>query len=377
MSVYLIRSLLLSLFIAIFITVCFYFLRKESKPAPAISFNSSPKAWSASITVHASRASFTDNQQAFKEALTANLSMTESRLRSAGFQSGTELKNDSTYIISVYSLTDTTAIHDLITSNTQLSFHEVYTLNELAPPLQEMPQDLYTIFSPAQASENTAGFPRYPAYIGMCAAVDSGKLRSFFTDGKVLSKFPADIQFLFGEIDERISSPSPPLLFYAVRKKPNALSNKQIKHIESTYDQRNLPVLDFTFDDAGTERWEKMTEQNIGKPIAMCINEKVIYAPLVMQKITGGQCRIAMGSKHGPNPEATRILGVLLKSGPLLLPATITETRFTSLAPTPAKKLSPTMSYLLVFGVSLAISFCIIWFIFRPGKNAGANRTHP
>jgi preprotein translocase subunit SecD len=377
MSVYLVRSLLLSLFIAIFITVCYHLVRKDLKSGPVIKFRNAPPTWSASFTVKASPISFADQGNAFTDAVKTNLALTGERFRRSGIKYEGRLINDSTYTISVNRINDTLAVRDLVTSNTRLSFYEVYSINDLATTLSgiepETASDLASIFLPAQPYQQN----KYPGYIGTCSVQDSAKLQSFFSDEKISVRMPPDIQLMFGEQESNPSPASKFLYVYAIRKNADALSNKYINHVEPTRDETNKPALSFAFDAAGAKRWERMTERNVGKAIAMVINNKVIYAPTVIQKITGGNSLINMGSNTGPNSEAADILSVLLTSQELLLPVTITESRFTSSTIFPAEALSPVMNYVLAFCASFAISFCIIWFAFRPGKNAGASLTDP
>jgi cbb3-type cytochrome oxidase subunit 3 len=378
MSVYLVRSLLLSLFIAIFITVCFYFFRKDLKFGTLIKFRNAPHTWSASFTVKASQTSFADQGRAFTDAVKTNLAITSERFRRSGIKQEGRLINDSTYTISVNSINDTLAVCDLITSNTRLSFHEVYSIADMAGKFSGMELEagsvLVHIFQPAQQYN---GMQQYPGYIGTCSIEDSGKLRSFFSSEKIAARMPPDMQLMFGKQESNPSPSSKFLLVYAIRKNADPLSNKHINHVEPTRDETNKPALSFTFDAAGTIRWERMTERNVGKAIAMVINDKVIFAPTVIQKITGGNSVINMGSNTGPNSEAAHILSALLTSQELLLPVTITESRFTSHTIFPAEALSPLMNYVLAFCASFAISFCIIWFAFRPGKKAGASPTDP
>jgi SecD/SecF fusion protein len=220
-----------------------------------------------------------------------------------------------------------------------------------------------------QPYQDETGRQVYPAGLGYCKLADSAKIKAFFSDSQNLSHFPADIQFMFSEPESFRNESEKYLTLYAVRKSPDALFNRYIISAKAEYDFDKSQVISFQFDAAGSKRWEKMTEKNIGKPIAISINHKVLTAPTVLGVITGGSSKITMG-RENTNFETTRILSVLLTCEDLLLPVRITGSRITQENLSPVDKLSPFFNYLIAFIAAFAISFCIIWFIFKPGKNA-------
>jgi preprotein translocase subunit SecD len=369
MSVYLVRSLLLSFFIGIFVTVCYYFLREDVNVSKLINLKKPPKTFEINFKVRALRSPLYEQQKAFSQAVQSNMQITEKRLRDAGFDSHLQVKNDSTYTISVDQVTDTNAVRDLVSGNTRLGFYEVYTLDEIVPVLTKLPIELFHNLKFTQPYQTDDGKPVYPPYIGICRVTDSASVNAFFADPEILFQFPANTQFLFGEPQTPGSSSDAMVEVYAIRKVPDPLSNKYISKASAEVSGQNESVLIFEFNAAGTARWENMTERNVGKPIALCLNERVITAPNVIQKITGGNSRLTMDRSL----ESCRILGVLLTSDDLLLPVQINETRINAHIFAPAEALSPVMRHILAFCASFIISFCIIWFIFRPGKKAAAN----
>jgi preprotein translocase subunit SecD len=371
MSVYLVRSLLLSLFIAIFVTACYYFIREEVKSDSVAAFKKSLQSWSASFTLQASPTPFAGSGKSFKDAIEKNMQATTARLKAAGFSSEIKLNNDSCYTVDISRITDTVNISSLVAGSARLQFNEVYTSNDIASLFAGLKVDsLITFFRLAQPYKDEFDRQIFPAFLGVCKLADSARAWTFFSDSQTLSHFPEDIQFMFSEPESFPRESEQVLFLYAVRRNPDALFNKYITSAKAEYDG-NEQVINFQFDAAGTKRWEKMTEKNIGKAIAISVNDKVLTAPTVVSAITGGNSRITMGS--GPNNfETTRILSVLLASEDLLLPVQITGTRITQENLSPLDKLSPFFNYLIAFIAAFAISFCITWFIFKPGKNARA-----
>ena len=53
------------------------------------------------------------------------------------------------------------------------------------------------------------------------------------------------------------------------------------------------PVVSFRFNGRGTRRFAHLTEENIGKPIAIALDDTVISAPVIREPITGGSVQIS------------------------------------------------------------------------------------
>ena len=49
----------------------------------------------------------------------------------------------------------------------------------------------------------------------------------------------------------------------------------------------------WSFDGADAIKWAEFTEENIGNHVAVEINDKFMFAPMVNQQITGGRCAIS------------------------------------------------------------------------------------
>jgi preprotein translocase subunit SecD len=53
------------------------------------------------------------------------------------------------------------------------------------------------------------------------------------------------------------------------------------------------PVVSFRFNGRGTRRFAHLTEENIGKPIVIALDDTVISAPVIREPITGGSVQIS------------------------------------------------------------------------------------
>ncbi len=73
------------------------------------------------------------------------------------------------------------------------------------------------------------------------------------------------------------------------------------------------PVASFRFNGRGTRRFAHVTEENIGKPFAIVLDDKVISAPVIREPITGGSVQI---SGNFTMEEANSV-AMLLRAGAL------------------------------------------------------------
>ena len=76
--------------------------------------------------------------------------------------------------------------------------------------------------------------------------------------------------------------------------KPTNLTGRYLKKSEMGFDQTVTyePLILLQFDDEGSKIFEELTEKNIGKPLAIYIDNQLISAPTVQEKISGGKAQI-------------------------------------------------------------------------------------
>lgn len=73
---------------------------------------------------------------------------------------------------------------------------------------------------------------------------------------------------------------------------PTELTGRYVKKAQLIFDQINQPQIFLEFNDEGAALFETITDKNIGKPIAIFLDNALISAPTVSEKISGGQAQI-------------------------------------------------------------------------------------
>ncbi|WP_395686553.1 protein translocase subunit SecD [Aestuariivirga sp.] len=91
----------------------------------------------------------------------------------------------------------------------------------------------------------------------------------------------------------------------------------------SAFDQNNRAVVSFRFNTKGADRFAKLTRDNVGKPFAIILDEKVVSYPRINEPILGGSGQISGNF----TVQETNDLAVVLRSGALPAKLTIVEER--------------------------------------------------
>jgi preprotein translocase subunit SecD len=90
--------------------------------------------------------------------------------------------------------------------------------------------------------------------------------------------------------------------------------------IDSQYGE---PYVSIDFDKKGARVFERVTGENVGKRLAIVLDNKVYSAPTIQEKIAGGRARITGRFSM----EEARDLAIVLRAGALPAPVTILEER--------------------------------------------------
>ncbi|MCA9392441.1 protein translocase subunit SecD [candidate division WWE3 bacterium] len=100
------------------------------------------------------------------------------------------------------------------------------------------------------------------------------------------------------------------------------LTGKYLQRAQVVFDQSNgLPLVQITFDSEGAQLFEDITSRNVGKRLAIFLDEDILTAPTVQQAISGGQATI---SGQFTTDEANN-LAVQLNAGALPVPVTVVQ----------------------------------------------------
>jgi len=118
--------------------------------------------------------------------------------------------------------------------------------------------------------------------------------------------------------------------------------------------QSNQPIVSFTLDRLGAQKFGKVTTESVGKRLAIVLDNSVISAPQIREPITAGTGTISGGFTF---QDATD-LALLLRSGALPAPINIVEER--TVGPDLGKDSIDAGIFSLIVGFVLVILFMLI-----------------
>jgi SecD/SecF fusion protein len=169
--------------------------------------------------------------------------------------------------------------------------------------------------------------------------------------------FPADAVWLYGipNVNDKTGRKSDRIPLYAIKtygKEKARLEGDAIKDAGQDFDQSTNKVeVKMNMNTSGSKIWSKMTEENIGKPIAIVLDNVVYSAPNVISKIDAGNSSISGNF----TTEEAQDLANILKSGKLPAPAKIVQEQV----------VGPTLGKDAINGglKAFAISFVVIFLL--------------
>jgi preprotein translocase subunit SecD len=101
------------------------------------------------------------------------------------------------------------------------------------------------------------------------------------------------------------------------------VSGDQLVDAKQSFDQDGRPVVSITFNTSGARRFGRTTQENVGKPFAIILDNKVLSAPNINEPILGGQAQISGGF----TVESANTLAISLASGQLKVKLNVIEER--------------------------------------------------
>ncbi|MHB8852968.1 MAG: protein translocase subunit SecD [Ignavibacteriaceae bacterium] len=152
---------------------------------------------------------------------------------------------------------------------------------------------------------------------------DRDKLQLMLNRPEVQQVIPNNIQFVFSAKPIANQNGQPIYMLYCVNKNPELTGGVITNAVATISPETNAPIVNMEMNSNGAADWARITGANIGKRIAIILDGVVYSAPVVQNKITGGNSQI---SGSGDLQEA-QLLAIVLKAGALPAPVDIIEER--------------------------------------------------
>ncbi len=116
-------------------------------------------------------------------------------------------------------------------------------------------------------------------------------------------------QFMWGYKPESTDTNS--LVLYAIRGNINqkAPVDGAVESAKINYDELGRVVVDMQMDSKGAKEWKTLTEKNVGKPVAITLDNRVYTAPNVVGAIPNGRTQISGNFSQEEAKELVDVLG--------------------------------------------------------------------
>lgn len=193
--------------------------------------------------------------------------------------------------------------------------------------------------------------------LGYVATKDTALAMSYLKNPVVQNNMPGDVKFLFGMPEKNADGKVQDFVaLYAIKTIPGSEKAKlEGENITDAFQDfnpvTNQVTVNMTMSKQGEKIWAKMTGDNVGRAIAIVLDDIVYSAPNVNEPITGGNSQISGSFSVQEGQDLSNIL----KSGKLDAPAKIVQEQV----------VGPTLGQEAISGGSLSfiISFAVIFIL--------------
>jgi len=180
------------------------------------------------------------------------------------------------------------------------------------------------------------GQPQYYPAIANVELKDTALANKYLGMDVVKSNFPGNIKFLYGTEQKNEKTGQRYLELYAIKTIPGSdkarLEGEGVEDSKQDFDERGRPAIKMQMTPAGSRTWAKLTADNVGRPVAIVLDNVVYSAPNVNQAIEGGNSEISGNF----TVQEAQDLASILKIGKIDAPAKIVQEQI--VGPTLGKK---------------------------------------
>ena len=280
---------------------------------------------------------------------------------------------------------DPVRVRSLLQASAYLQFWEVYNIGEIGQQVNDADKALADYLSSAGPNLNDStkaidstkllanehpllnvihfigpqqdqsGKQQFYSAIANVDAKDTAVANQYLSMDVVKNNFPGNIKFLYGLQEKDAKTGRRFFELYAIKTIPGTdkakLEGEAVEDAKSDYDERGRPAIKMQMTPTGSRTWAKLTGDNVGRPVAIVLDDIVYSAPNVNGVIEGGNSEIS-GSF---TVEQAQDLASVLKIGKIDAPAKIVQEQI----------VGPTLGQDAVNGGAMAfgISFIVIFIL--------------
>jgi SecD/SecF fusion protein len=177
---------------------------------------------------------------------------------------------------------------------------------------------------------------------------------------RYLSFLPKDLRLLWGVKPTKAEDGTEILELYGIKLRKGSdqapLEGDVVTDARQTLDQTSQPAVSMQMNADGARKWRNLTSENVGRRIAVVLDDYVYTAPMVNGEIPNGQSEI---SGNFTLLEAQDLANIL-KSGSLPAPTQIVEESI--IGPTLGKEAQSQGIISMIAGLALVVLFMVAYY---------------
>ena len=189
---------------------------------------------------------------------------------------------------------------------------------------------------------------------------DTMEINKIIKNADYKAMLPRDIKLLWGVKPFVAEDGSETLELYAIKAERGTddapLEGDVVTDARQTLDQTSRPAVSMQMNAEGARKWRKLTSENIGRRIAVVLDDYVYTAPVVNGEIPTGQSEISGNFSL----QEAQDLANILKSGSLPAPTQIVEESI--IGPTLGKEALNQGLLSMVAGLSIVVLFMVAYY---------------
>ncbi|MDY3352049.1 protein translocase subunit SecD [Riemerella anatipestifer] len=220
-------------------------------------------------------------------------------------------------LVEMPGIKDIDRVKKMLQTSAKLQFWEVQQVPEVAPYFEQLSK-LVLAKGDSMGVAKTTNFPALLNLntlrsngVGNIKLSDTATINKILNSSVALDARPSNIKYTKFLWAYKPESTAPDhLVLYAIRSNitGKAPVDGAVDKANINYDQIGRVVVDMQMDNEGTKDWKILTEKNVGKPVAVTLDDRVYTAPNVVNAIPNGRTQI---SGNFTQDEAQDLVNVL------------------------------------------------------------------
>ena len=232
-----------------------------------------------------------------------------------------QLAKKGRILLELPGIKDPDRVIGLLKKAANLEFYATYQYNKIAPSLNELSQKYASSATADSTTANKSLMSMLGAVnpewciAGYVLASDTAAVNKIINSELASQILPTDAKLSWTVKAEKGKEGEPErfaLVALQTDKEGNpALTGEVVTSASTSYENLKGNAVSMTMNDEGAKRWARVTSENIGKPVAIVLDDQVYSYPTVNQEITGGRSEITGQF----TPEEATDLSNVLESG--------------------------------------------------------------